>query len=99
MSVFNFFRITALLLAIISITFVLPIGVAAYHQEYQVIPSFFIPGIMCIGTALIFLLSAVIAFGLWGYVITVEQPESEKTYYDIPVVLQDLHVCNHIPCI
>lgn len=35
------------------------------------------------------LLSAVIAFGLWGYVITVEQPESEKTYYDIPVVLQN----------
>lgn len=35
------------------------------------------------------LLSAVIAIGLWMYVITVEQPESEKTYYDIPVVLQN----------
>ena len=55
MSLFNFFRINILLLAIISITFVLPIGVAAYHQEFQVIPSFFIPGIVCIGGALIFL--------------------------------------------
>ena len=35
------------------------------------------------------LLSAVIAFGLWAYVITVDQPESEKIYYDIPVVLQN----------
>lgn len=35
------------------------------------------------------LLAAVIAFGLWVYVITVEQPESEETYYDIPVVLQN----------
>ncbi len=35
------------------------------------------------------LLSAVIAFGLWIYVIMVEQPESEQTYYDIPVVLQN----------
>ena len=35
------------------------------------------------------LLSAAIAFGLWIYVITVEQPESEETYYDIPVVLQN----------
>lgn len=35
------------------------------------------------------LLSVAIAFGLWLYVITVEQPESEKTYYDIPVVLQN----------
>ncbi len=35
------------------------------------------------------LLSALIAFGLWVYVITVEQPESEKTYYNIPVVLQN----------
>lgn len=34
------------------------------------------------------LLSAVIAFGMWLFVITVEQPESEETYYDIPVVLQ-----------
>lgn len=35
------------------------------------------------------LLSALIAISLWMYVITVEQPESEKTYYDIPVVLQN----------
>ena len=35
------------------------------------------------------LLSAVVAFGLWFYVITVVSPESEKTYYDIPVVLQN----------
>lgn len=38
------------------------------------------------------LLSAVIAFGLWMYVITVEQPESEETYYDIPVVLQNENI-------
>lgn len=35
------------------------------------------------------LLSAAIAVGLWIYVITVEQPESENTYYNIPVVLQN----------
>lgn len=35
------------------------------------------------------LLSVAIAFGLWIYVITVEQPESETTYYNIPVVLQN----------
>ena len=34
------------------------------------------------------LLSAVAAFGLFIYVITVVSPESEKTYYDIPVVFQ-----------
>ena len=34
------------------------------------------------------LLSAVVAFALWCFVIMVEQPESENTYYDIPVVLQ-----------
>ncbi len=33
------------------------------------------------------LLSLVIAFGLWVYVVTVEAPESEETYYNIPVVL------------
>ncbi len=33
------------------------------------------------------LLSLVIAFGLWAYVISVEMPESEETYYNIPVVL------------
>lgn len=38
------------------------------------------------------LLSAVMAFALWIYVITVEQPESEETYYDIPVVLQNENI-------
>lgn len=42
--------------------------------------------------ALAFLLSAVVAFGLWIYVITVVSPESEKTYYDIPVVLQNKNI-------
>lgn len=35
------------------------------------------------------LVSAIMAFALWIYVITVEQPESNMTYYDIPVVLQN----------
>ena len=39
--------------------------------------------------ALAILLAAVVAFGLWLYVITVVNPESEKVYYDIPVVLQN----------
>ncbi len=38
------------------------------------------------------LLSAVVAFGLWLYVITVVSPESEKTYYDIPVVMQNKNI-------
>ena len=38
------------------------------------------------------LISAVIAFGLWLYVITVVSPESEKTYYEIPVVLQNKEI-------
>ena len=33
------------------------------------------------------LLSIVIAFGLWLYVITYVSPNSEETYYNIPVVL------------
>lgn len=33
-----------------------------------------------------FLLSVAIAFGLWLYVINVENPGSEEYYYDIPVV-------------
>ena len=36
--------------------------------------------------------SFVVAFGLWLYVITVVSPESEKTYFDIPVVLQNKEV-------
>jgi len=38
------------------------------------------------------LLSAVVAFGLWLYVVTVVSPESEKTYYDIPVVMQNKNI-------
>lgn len=36
--------------------------------------------------------SVIVAFGLWMYVITVVSPESEKTYYDIPVVLQNKEI-------
>lgn len=32
-------------------------------------------------------LSAVIAFGLWMYVITVERTETEQTFYNVPVIL------------
>jgi YbbR domain-containing protein len=35
------------------------------------------------------LLSVVIAFGLWLYVITVISPESEATFYNVPVVLEN----------
>ncbi len=35
---------------------------------------------------LMVLLSAVIAFGLWFYVVTVVSPEHEDTYYQVPVV-------------
>lgn len=35
------------------------------------------------------LLSVVIAFGLWVYVVTVVSPESEDTFYNIPVVLNN----------
>lgn len=33
------------------------------------------------------LLSAVIAFGLWFYVVTVERTETEQTFYNVPVIL------------
>ncbi len=33
------------------------------------------------------LLSAVIAFGLWLYVITVVNPEADQTFYNVPVVM------------
>lgn len=36
------------------------------------------------------LVSIAIAFGLWLYVITVVSPESENSYYDIPVVFDGL---------
>lgn len=35
------------------------------------------------------LLSILVAFGLWLYVISVVSPESEETYYDIPVTYQN----------
>ncbi len=35
------------------------------------------------------LLSLVIAFGLWAYVITVVSPESEDTFYNVPVVFNN----------
>lgn len=35
------------------------------------------------------LLSVLMAFGLWLYVITVVSPESEETFYDVPVVLKN----------
>lgn len=37
-------------------------------------------------------LSAVVAFGLWLYVVTVVSPGSESTYYNVPVVLQNENV-------
>lgn len=40
------------------------------------------------------LLSVAIAFGLWLYVITYISPESEETYYNIPVVLEGESVLN-----
>ena len=38
------------------------------------------------------LLSLVIAFGLWFYVVTVVSPGSEQTYYNIPVTLQNENI-------
>ncbi len=40
------------------------------------------------------LLALVIAFGLWLYVITVESPESEQDYYDIPVLMDGESILN-----
>lgn len=37
---------------------------------------------------LLLLLSAAIAFAMWMYVITIVSPESEDTFYNVPVVLQ-----------
>ena len=36
-----------------------------------------------------FLLALLFACGLWVFVVTVEQPESEQTYYEIPVIYQN----------
>ena len=38
------------------------------------------------------ILSAVVAFGMWLYVITIVSPGSEKTYYEIPVTLQNENI-------
>ncbi len=40
------------------------------------------------------LLSLVVSLGLWLYVITVENPNSEQTFYSIPVVLDNESVLN-----
>ena len=40
------------------------------------------------------LLSIVVAFGLWMYVINYVSPESEETYYNIPVVMEGESVLN-----
>ena len=56
MTVFIFLRILFILLGIISITFLLPIGVAIFYQEFYVIPAFALPGVICIVLATIFLL-------------------------------------------
>ena len=52
MSILTFCRINLLLLAIISSTFILPVGTAAYYQEFSVIPAFAIPGLICIAAAI-----------------------------------------------
>lgn len=40
------------------------------------------------------LLAFVIAFGIWLYVIVVERPETEETFYDIPVVMDGESILN-----
>ena len=40
------------------------------------------------------LLSIFIAFGLWSYVITEVQPESENTFYDIPITVVGESILN-----
>lgn len=40
------------------------------------------------------LLSVIVAFGLWMYVINYVSPESEETYYNIPVVMEGESVLN-----
>ncbi|AEE17835.1 cation transporter [Treponema brennaborense DSM 12168] len=46
-----------LLLAIISVTFILPIGTAAYYGETEVIPAFAFPGAVCIAAAAVFFIA------------------------------------------
>lgn len=43
---------------------------------------------------LFLLLAVVVAFAMWLYVITVVSPESEETFYNVPVVLQGDTVLN-----
>lgn len=38
------------------------------------------------------LLSLVIAFGLWLYVVTVVAPESQQTYYDVPIKMHGTNI-------
>lgn len=38
------------------------------------------------------LLSVLVAFGLWLYVVTVVSPGSEETYYNVPVILQNENI-------
>lgn len=40
------------------------------------------------------LISIVVAFGLWAYVITEVQPESENTFYDIPITVVGESILN-----
>lgn len=44
------------------------------------------------GKILSLLLSVFLAFGIWAYVVTVVSPESEATFYNIPVVLSNENV-------
>lgn len=39
-----------------------------------------------------FLIALVISFGLWAYVVTTVSPESEATYFNIPVVLNNADI-------
>ena len=41
-----------------------------------------------------FLLAIAISFAFWFYVVTVVSPESEETYYDIPIVMDGESVLN-----
>ena len=48
MTVFSFFKINFFLLAIISISVLLPIAVALYYGEFEVIHAFALPGVFCV---------------------------------------------------
>ncbi len=47
-------RLITIILSIISITMVIPVGVALYYGEFHVISGFAIPGIICIFFAILF---------------------------------------------